>query len=75
MPAVNEKPCHCCAGSGKESDDLKQGRALSGLRLRAGISLRELARRMSISHTLLWQLENGKRHWKASHVISYQKNL
>ena len=54
-----KKNCHCCNGTGEETDRVKQGRALSGLRLRARISLRGMARALGISHTYLWQMEHG----------------
>ena len=60
---MKPKPCHCCHGSGTESDAKIHGRAMSGLRLRAGIGLRDMARRLRISHTYLWQMEQGKRRW------------
>ena len=72
---MKNKPCHCCAGSGEETDDVKTGRALSGIRLRAGITLREHARRMGISHTYLWQLENGKRSWTTELKKNYSDNI
>jgi len=63
---MKEKQCRCCEGSGVESDDVKLGRALSGLRLRAGLSLREVAQQMGISHSFLSQLEHGTRRWHGS---------
>ena len=63
---MKEKPCRCCDGSGHESDDVKLGRTLSGLRLRAGLSLRKMASRMGVSHSFLCQLEHGDRHWHGS---------
>lgn len=60
------KPCRCCEGTGRESDDVKLGRTLSGLRLRAGLSLRSVAHQMGISHSFLSQLEHGTRRWHGS---------
>lgn len=72
---VGAKACHCCDGSGTETDNLKLGRALSGLRLRQQISLRGMARELGISHTYLWQLENGRRNWPANLIKNYRNAL
>lgn len=68
-------PCHCCHGSGQERDDAVIGRSLSGLRLRAGVSLREQARRMGISHPYLCQLEKGRRAWSVRLMEKYRGSL
>ena len=72
---TKNKSCHCCQGSGKEQDRVKHGRALSGLRLRAGISLRGMARMLHISHTYLWQMEHGTRNWPVAIEASYRRKL
>lgn len=72
---MKEKPCHCCDGSGTETDMVKIGRALSGLRMRAGISLRGMARHLRVSHTYLWQMENGTRKWPANISMLYRRNI
>ena len=74
---MNEKtkPCHCCAGSGTETDNAKTGRAMSGLRLRAGIGLREMARALRISHSFLCQLEQGNRTWTEEVRFHYHQQL
>jgi transcriptional regulator with XRE-family HTH domain len=69
------KACHCCDGTGQETDNVKLGRALSGLRLRKQITLRAFARELGISHTYLWQLENGKRNWPAHLLKNYREAL
>ena len=71
----NNKPCHCCDGSGQETDNVKLGRSLSGLRLRKAYTLRAFAREMGISHTFLWQLENGKRNWTPELERNYRMLL
>lgn len=74
---VDSKPvaCHCCGGSGEEEDRTSFGRALSGIRLRADMGLREMARKLGISHTYLWQLENGKRNWTPELERNYRELL
>lgn len=55
--------CHCCSGSGREQDDAEIGKRFAAIRKSNGMSLREAARRMGISHTYLSQLEQGHRRW------------
>ena len=71
----NIKPCRCCAGTGDEIDNEKIGLALSGLRLRARIGLREMARLLDISHSFLCQLEKGNRTWTDDLRIRYHKQI
>lgn len=58
-----------------ENDDVKLGRALSGLRLRQSIPLRSLARVMGISHSYLSMLEGGRRHWSRGMEDRYRNAL
>lgn len=69
---AHSKNCHCCEGSGKEIDQKQLGLALSGLRLRSGIGLRDMARRVGISHTYLKLLEKGDRVWTSEIRSDYQ---
>ena len=64
--------CHCCGGSGKEEDLVQKGLALSGLRLRADVSMRAMARHLQISHTYLWQMEKGQRRWPTDVEFAYR---
>ena len=63
MSKSAKHPCHCCMGSGSETDHVKLGGELSGLRQKAGIGLRDMSRRLKVSHSFLCQLENGNRTW------------
>ena len=72
--------CPSCHGRMKKvpinsEELLKLGRSLSGLRLRAGRTLRGFAKDLGISHTYLWQLENGKRNWPVGMAEEYRRNL
>lgn len=51
---------------------LKQGLSLSGLRLRANIPMRAMARHLQISHTYLWQMEKGQRRWPTDVEFAYR---
>lgn len=68
---MKDKPCHCCHGSGAEVDEKKASAMLKKLRVRAGIGLREMARRIGVSHSFLSQLEGGRRKWSphVSHLF------
>lgn len=56
MPA-----CIHCRGSGVEIDHARVGRELRAARLRAGLSLRGLARELGWSPSLLSRIEHGTR--------------
>lgn len=71
----NNKSCHCCQGTGEERDRVRHGRAMSGLRLRAGVSLRGMARLLGISHTYLWQMEKGVRNFPSEIETRYRKEI
>ncbi len=43
---------------------MKAGRLMSKLRTKSGIGLRDMARRIGISHSFLSQLEAGRRKWQ-----------
>ncbi len=72
---MKNKPCHCCNGSGAELDPVKAGKLMSKLRTKAGIGLRDMARRIGISHSFLSQLEAGKRKWLPHVSHSYMLEL
>lgn len=70
----HEKNCQCCNGSGRESDLVRHGRAMSGYRMRAGIGLRAMAKLCGVSHTYLWQMEKGSRPWPNKVESKYKFN-
>ena len=67
--------CDKCNGTGRVVPDRLVGSMMRKYRKRNGISLRELAYRMGISHPYLSQLESGKRHWTTALVKLYQSKL
>ena len=56
--------CTRCRGTGLEPDQKAIGADLKLLRKYARITLREMARRLHVSHGFLCQLEQGNRSWK-----------
>jgi DNA-binding XRE family transcriptional regulator len=73
------RTCKHCNGSGFEPDHSATGNALRSQREGAGLSLREMAEAIGVSHSFLSQLENGHRTWRRSLARRYsqaiQKNL
>lgn len=55
--------CDSCFGTGKKVDHKALGRSMSGLRLRTGLSLYDVAPRMGVSVGFLCNLESGRRKW------------
>lgn len=63
--------CKRCDGSGQEPDNKKTGSRLRALRRERGIGLREMARRMGISHPYLCQMEAGDRRIRPALLRQY----
>jgi DNA-binding XRE family transcriptional regulator len=73
---MSVKPkCPCCDGSGKELNAISIGKRQRQLRITAGIGLRDLAKRLQLSHTYLTLLEQGKRKWTPQLVHDYLEKL
>ena len=68
-------PCPRCNGTGRLPDDRVMGAAMRKRRERAGLSLRELARRLKLSAPYLSDLEVGRRHWNAKNIKRYTDAL
>lgn len=57
------KECPHCGGSGSVPDPAYYGAEARKTREAAGLSLREVARRMSLSVAYISDLELGRRNW------------
>lgn len=57
------KPCTRCDGLGHVPDPAYQGKEARAQRKKAGLSLREVARRMDFSVAYVGDLELGRRGW------------
>ena len=55
--------CSKCGGSGQILNPVIEGAAYRSTRIKRGLSLREVARRMNISAMYLCDLERGRRAW------------
>lgn len=58
------KACPTCNGSGRVADPVVAGAAYRKRRLKAGIGLREMSRRLDVSAAYLSDLELGRRGWR-----------
>jgi DNA-binding XRE family transcriptional regulator len=70
---MSKRACHCCKGSGVESDGRLEGARMKKLRLAAGVSQKDLAREMGVSASMLVFLEKGERRWYRSILTRYQE--
>ena len=69
--SVHPKSCHCCHGTGRESDPSATGGRLKRLRLESGVLLKDLAAELGISPSHLCMLEAGKRNWTLEQVEKF----
>ena len=56
-------------------DHVQTGQNMSAFRRVAGISLREIARRMKLSAPYISDLEHGRRNWTQDKLESYRAAL
>lgn len=70
---MKNKPCHCCGGTGEETDHAALGAKMRSLRQSKGLSIRQLARKLRFTPAYLSDLEKGKRNWRDELVNAYEK--
>lgn len=58
------KRCETCKGSGRVPNPVAVGASMRRRRERAGIGLREMARRVNMTAAYLSDLELGRRAWR-----------
>lgn len=56
-------------------DHTKTGEAMRELRVKAGLSLRDIAERSGLSHSFISDLEKGRRNWTVAHAMAYEKAI
>jgi predicted transcriptional regulator len=59
----------------EEVDNIKTGASFRKERLKAGVSLREVARQMGISAAYLSDLERGNRNWTRALANRYERGI
>lgn len=72
---LEKRPCEHCNGTGKVFDDAAVGEEMRRMREDAGVSLREMARYLSLSPAYVSDLELGRRRWSTAKVVAYQGAL
>lgn len=65
-------PCDCCNGSGQIYDHAAIGKHMQKVRTDAGLSLREVARRLGLSAPYVGDLERGYRYWSKTRIKDYE---
>ena len=74
-PSNRRKSCPRCGGSGTVMHDGFVGQQMRSRREQAGISLRELARRVEWSAAYVSDLELGRKVWTDRKLKRYVKGL
>lgn len=67
----NQRPCPRCGGTGKVMDEKAIGAAMRKARKNAGLTGREVARRLRLSAAYVSDLELGRRGWDAARQARY----
>lgn len=75
LAGIPERVCPQCGGRGKVCDPAQIGLRLKREREAAGITGREMARRMGYSAMYVCDLEHGRRDWKAKLIDAYLRAL
>jgi predicted transcriptional regulator len=69
------RPCPLCGGSGQVLDDKAIGQAMRKMRVKAGLTGREVARRLKLSAAYVSDLELGRRAWNAARRHAYTEAI
>jgi hypothetical protein len=69
------RPCSYCEGTGKEFDPVGYGVQMRRTRVKAGLKLREVARRMKVGPSHVCDLEKGRRPWSKAVIAKYKEAL
>ena len=71
----NHKPtrtCSACNGTGREQDDAAIGAQMQARRERAGLTLREVGKRIDYSIGYVSDLEHGRKRWSEELQAAYE---
>ncbi len=69
------RACPKCGGSGVVHNPKAQGAEMARQRTHAGLTLREVARRMNFTVAYICDLENGRRAWNHRLQVAYFRAL
>lgn len=67
--------CPKCDGTGHVLNPMAQGNAMRQIRLKAGVAVREMARRLDVSAPYVSDLELGRRGWNSGLIERYKAAL
>lgn len=67
------KPCHCCAGSGRELNHVAVGSEMRALREFHRLTLAGMSNRMKLSLSYLSDLERGRRNWNDDLITKFKE--
>lgn len=72
---MKTKPCTCCDGTGKEYDNDAVGVEMRKLRLKAGLTLKDVGTGVKppLSQAYLCDLELGNRRWSNHLIAEYRR--
>lgn len=70
---LKTRPCLHCNGTGQEIDPFALGQTFRAKRMAAGVSLREMARRLDITPAYLSDMERGSRMLQDQYQKAYAK--
>lgn len=76
MKAMNldlHKKCPKCEGSGLVPDAAQIGAVMRTRRLKLGMTMRAIAKKLGCTPTFIYELERGTRTWKDDLLKAYQK--
>lgn len=69
---IKTMPCQNCNGTGRIVDPRSFGASLRASRERVGLTLREMARRLSLSPPFVSDVEQGRRSFSEQNLEKYQ---
>ena len=75
MKAAYLMSCPKCAGTGSVIDPRMQGQQMRELRVKKGIAVREVARRMNLSAPYISDIELGRRAFNTDLIQRYKQAL
>lgn len=70
-----KRQCRKCGGTGKELDPTGVGLEMRTARIKANVSLRDMAKRMGMSPPYLSDLELGRRDWTEEKIAKFKRHL
>ena len=67
------KPCKYCGGTGTSPDTTETGIEMRELRIKHGLTQRDLAKRMNVTVQYVCLMEKGKRNWTPKAIEKFRR--